>query len=35
MIADSFEIDGEEVDIHIVNHEADNCFSVVAKDKNN
>lgn len=35
MIADSFEIEGEEVNIHIVDYEVDNCFSVIARNKSN
>ncbi len=35
MIADSFEIDGEEVDIHIVDNKAEHCFSIVARNRNN
>lgn len=35
MIVDSFEIDGEEVDIHILDDDVKNCFSVVARNKNN
>jgi hypothetical protein len=34
MIADSFEIDGEEVDIHIVDNKAENCFSIIARNRN-
>ena len=35
MIVDSFEIDGEEVDIHIADDESNNCFSIFSKNKNN
>ncbi len=35
MIVDSFEIDGEEVDIHIIDNEADNYFSIVSRNQNN
>jgi hypothetical protein len=35
MIVDSFEIDGEEADIHIVDNKAENCFCILAKNHNN
>lgn len=33
MIADSFEIDGQEIDIHIVSDMNENCFSIFAKNQ--
>lgn len=35
MITDSFEIDGREVGIHIVENKNDNCFSIFARDQDN
>ena len=35
MITDSFEIDGKEVGIHIVENKNDNCFSIFARDQDN
>ncbi len=35
MIVDSFEIDGEEIDIHILDNKPENCFCIVAKNQHN
>lgn len=35
MIVDSFEIDGEEIDIQIVDNKAENVFCILAKNNHN
>ena len=34
MIGDSFEIDGQEIDIHILDNKNENCFLIFAQNRN-